>query len=143
MGILCSYTLEASYGGTNMGSRAYTHFNTKDYEGMGRSVVASLVIIIILLQRAPRRCWFRYFCETLLDFFDPCLGKEQLRAKIVNRLVKEGSTADEPANIALSDYSSLSSDDLSSNEDMADESTKGFQVSIDRDNVFCLAKTGY
>ena len=36
MGITCSYTLEASYGGTNMGSRAFTHFNTDDYEGIGR-----------------------------------------------------------------------------------------------------------
>ena len=36
MGITCSYTLEASYGGTNMGSRAFTHFNTDDYEGVGR-----------------------------------------------------------------------------------------------------------
>ena len=44
MGIMCSYTMEASYGGTNMGSRAFTHFNTEDYEGVGR-----------------------YFCETLLD----------------------------------------------------------------------------
>ena len=51
----------------------------------------------------------RYFCETLLDFHDPCPVKEQLRNKIVGRLLKEGSNADEPANIALSDYSSLSS----------------------------------
>jgi hypothetical protein len=44
--------------------------------------------------------------------------KEQLRNKIVSRLVKEGSNADEPANIALSDYSSLSSGgDSSSCED--------------------------
>lgn len=82
MGITCSYTLEASYGGTNMGSRAFTHFNTDDYEGIGR-----------------------YFCETLQDFYDPCPVNEQLRAKILGRLTKEGSTANEPANIALSDYS--------------------------------------
>ena len=50
---------------------------------------------------------FRYFCETLLDFYDPCPVKEELRLKIVGRLIKEGSNADEPANIALSDYSSL------------------------------------
>ena len=49
----------------------------------------------------------RYFCETLLDFYDPCPVKEELRLKIVGRLIKEGSNADEPANIALSDYSSL------------------------------------
>ncbi len=96
MGITCSYTLEASYGGTNMGSRAFTHFNTDDYEGIGR-----------------------YFCETLLDFQDPCPVKESLRNKIVTRLLKEGSNADEPANIALSDYSSLSSGGESSSSDEA------------------------
>ena len=36
MGMINSYTMEASYGGTNMGSRAFTHFTTDDYEGMGR-----------------------------------------------------------------------------------------------------------
>ena len=36
MGMTCSYTMEASYGGTNLGSRAFTHFTTDDYEGMGR-----------------------------------------------------------------------------------------------------------
>ncbi|TRY80438.1 hypothetical protein TCAL_04730 [Tigriopus californicus] len=97
MGITCSYTLEASYGGTNLGSRAYTHFNTDDYEGIGR-----------------------YFCETLQDFLNPCPINEQLRMKIVSRLVKEGSTADEPSNIALTDYSSLSSADLSSTCDEED-----------------------
>ena len=59
----------------------------------------------------------RYFCETLLDFHDPCPVKEQLRNKIVSRLLKEGSNADEPANIALSDYSSLSSGCESSSGD--------------------------
>lgn len=95
MGITCSYTLEASYGGTNLGSRAFTHFNTDDYEGIGR-----------------------YFCETLQDFQDPCPVNEQLRVKIAARLLKEGSSATDPANIALSDYSSLSSgNDDDENED--------------------------
>ena len=44
-----------------------------------------------------------------MDFQDPCPVKEQLRTKIIGRLLKEGSNAEEPANIALSDYSSLSS----------------------------------
>ena len=47
----------------------------------------------------------RYFCETLQDYQDPCPVNEQLRAKIVGRLIKEGSNANDPANIALSDYS--------------------------------------
>lgn len=33
------------------------------------------------------------------------LFQERLRTKIVDRLVKEGSNADEPTNISLSDYS--------------------------------------
>lgn len=40
--------------------------------------------------------------------------------KIISRLIKEGSTADEPSNIALTDYSSLSSADLSSTCDEDD-----------------------
>ena len=62
------------------------------------------------------------------DFQDPCPVNEQLRAKIVTRLLKEGSSANDPANIALSDYSSLSSgadndDDL---EDFDDQEEAGF-----------------
>ena len=63
----------------------------------------------------------RYFCETLLDYQDPCPVKEQLRAKILHRLTKEGSTADEPANIALSDYSSLSSAEMTSESEEEEE----------------------
>ena len=36
MGIMNSFTLEASYGGSNLGSRAFTHFNTGDYQSLGR-----------------------------------------------------------------------------------------------------------
>ena len=48
MGITNSFTLEASYGGSNKGHKAYTHFNTRDYEQLGR-----------------------YWCETLVDVCDP------------------------------------------------------------------------
>lgn len=48
MGVQNSYTMEASMGGTKIGSRSGTHFSTQDYEQIGR-----------------------VFCETLLDFFDP------------------------------------------------------------------------
>lgn len=88
MGILNSYTLEASYGGSNLGNKAYSHFSPRDYENMGR-----------------------YFCETLLDFNDPSPPKEQLRYKILLGLLRQKSSATEPNNIRLGDYSSLSSDD--------------------------------
>ena len=86
MGILNSYTLEASYGGSNCGNKAYSHFTPRDYENVGR-----------------------YFCETLLDFNDPSPPKEQLRYKILLRLLREKSSATDPTNVILSEYSSISS----------------------------------
>lgn len=82
MGVANSYTMEASFGGSELGGRVATHFTTQDYEGLGRA-----------------------FCETLLDFCDENPNKERLRNKIINRLLQEGSSADEPTNIDLSDYS--------------------------------------
>ncbi|XP_014207600.1 cytosolic carboxypeptidase 2 isoform X2 [Copidosoma floridanum] len=83
MGIQNSYTLEASLGGSKLGSRSGTHFTTLDYEQLGKA-----------------------FCETLLDFSDNDPNKEKLRSKIVARLTDKGSRADEPTNIVLTDYSS-------------------------------------
>ncbi|XP_023311172.1 cytosolic carboxypeptidase Nna1-like isoform X2 [Anoplophora glabripennis] len=83
MGIANSYTIEASFAGSTLGNRTETHFTTQDYEQMGKS-----------------------FCQTLLDFYDDDPRKEKLRIKIIDRLTKEGSNADEPTNIRLSDYSS-------------------------------------
>ncbi|KAL3266619.1 hypothetical protein HHI36_010783 [Cryptolaemus montrouzieri] len=83
MGITNSYTLEASFSGSTLGSRNATHFSVQDYEQMGKS-----------------------FCQTLLDFYDEEPRKEQLRVKILNRLNEGGSCAEEPTNIQLSDYSS-------------------------------------
>ena len=58
----------------------------------------------------------------MLDFQDPCPVKDALRMKIITRLLKEGSNADEPANIAPSDYSSLSSGaDNSSSDNCNDD----------------------
>ncbi|XP_011501923.1 PREDICTED: cytosolic carboxypeptidase 2-like [Ceratosolen solmsi marchali] len=101
MGIQNSYTLEASLGGSKLGSRSGTHFSTQDYEQTGKA-----------------------FCETLLDFSDNDPIKENLRNKILSRLAKEGSSADEPTNIDLTDYSSDegdTSDSLSENDEKYDE----------------------
>ncbi|CAH2092133.1 unnamed protein product [Euphydryas editha] len=94
LGVANSYTMEASFGGSEMGSRMSTHFSTQDYESLGRT-----------------------FCETLLDFYDEDPSKERLRTKIVTRLLKEGSNADEPTNIDLSDYSSDEGDTSSSSSE--------------------------
>lgn len=82
MGIANSYTMEASFGGSLLGTRAESHFAAQDYEQAGKA-----------------------FCQTLLDFYDEGQFKEKLRMKILTRLLKEGSKADEPTNIKLSDYS--------------------------------------
>lgn len=47
MGIGNSYTMEASFCGSLLGTRAETHFSVQDYEQMGRA-----------------------FCQTLVDFYD-------------------------------------------------------------------------
>lgn len=91
MGIANSYTMEASFGGSLLGTRAESHFSTQDYEQAGKA-----------------------FCQTLLDFYDDGPFKERLRCKIHTRLLKEGSKADEPTNIKLSDYSSDEGDTSSS-----------------------------
>ncbi|GBP61811.1 Cytosolic carboxypeptidase Nna1 [Eumeta japonica] len=94
LGVANSYTMEASFGGSELGSRMSTHFSVQDYENLGRT-----------------------FCETLLDFYDEDPSKERLRNKIVTRLLKEGSNADEPTNIDLSDYSSDEGDTSSSSSE--------------------------
>ncbi|CAG4941108.1 unnamed protein product [Colias eurytheme] len=96
LGIANSYTMEASFGGSELGSRMSTHFSVQDYESLGKT-----------------------FCETLLDFYDDDPSKERLRNKIVTRLLKEGSNADEPTNIDLSDYSSDEGDTSSSSSEAA------------------------
>ncbi|XP_011298890.1 cytosolic carboxypeptidase 2 [Fopius arisanus] len=96
MGVQNSYTMEASMGGSKLGSRNGTHFCAQDYEQIGKA-----------------------FCETLLDFSDDDPTKERLRNKILVRLMKEGSSADEPTNINLTDYSSDEGDTSdSSSEEM-------------------------
>ncbi|CAB3370016.1 Hypothetical predicted protein [Cloeon dipterum] len=94
MGVPNSFTMEASFGGSTLGSRCDTHFSMSDFEGLGRC-----------------------FCETLLDFCDDEPSKERLRAKIIDRLLKEGSSADEPLNINLSDYSSDEGDTSSASDE--------------------------
>ncbi|XP_061386765.1 cytosolic carboxypeptidase 2-like, partial [Musca vetustissima] len=104
LGITNSYTIEASFGGSLLGSRKGTHFTTQDYEHMGRA-----------------------FCETLLDYCDDNPNKESLRLKIIERLLKEGSSAEEPINIPLSDYSSdEGSSSSSDNEGKGPSSLKDF-----------------
>ncbi|XP_044573392.1 cytosolic carboxypeptidase Nna1 isoform X7 [Drosophila ananassae] len=65
LGITNSYTIEASFGGSSLGSRKGTHFNTQDYEHMGRA-----------------------FCETLLDYCDENPNKVKRHAKLFRQIKK-------------------------------------------------------
>lgn len=71
LGVKHSFTMEASFGGSTLGSRAGTHLGIKDLERMGRHI-----------------------CDTLLDFYDPDPAKiqycrdeisQKLREKLVAR----------------------------------------------------------
>ncbi|VVC33000.1 Peptidase M14, carboxypeptidase A [Cinara cedri] len=83
MGVENSYTIEASFCGSTLGSRANTHLNTKDFEDIGQT-----------------------FCETLLDYYNENPRNERMKLKICSRLMDQGSTAEQPKNIEISDYSS-------------------------------------
>lgn len=61
MGVPNSYTMEASMGGSQIGSRAGTHFSSQDYEQIGKA-----------------------FCETLLDFSDEDPSKVKFYKKFEN-----------------------------------------------------------
>ena len=52
MGILNSFTMEATFSGSTLGKKAGFHFTTKDFESLGY-----------------------YFCDTLLDYCDPDQSK--------------------------------------------------------------------
>ncbi|CAH1237446.1 unnamed protein product [Diabrotica balteata] len=107
MGIANSYTLETSLAGSTLGCRADTHFSIQDLEQMGKT-----------------------FCQTLLDFYDEDPKKEKLRVKIVERLVKEGSNADEPTNIKLSDYSSDDGDTSNSSDEVGRDYDEDIQLPL-------------
>ncbi|CAF1121372.1 unnamed protein product [Adineta steineri] len=64
LGIMNSYTLEATFCGSTQGERAGQHFNTKDLESIGY-----------------------HFLDSLLDYCDPDETKEQYRQKLYNQLL--------------------------------------------------------
>ncbi|XP_028815116.1 cytosolic carboxypeptidase 2 isoform X2 [Denticeps clupeoides] len=77
LGIKHSYTMESTFGGSTLGGRSGTHFTTRDLKSMGY-----------------------YFCDTLLDYYDPdptkisrCLSElEDLqRQEMKQKLVKDDS----------------------------------------------------
>ncbi|KAK3103578.1 hypothetical protein FSP39_020320 [Pinctada imbricata] len=103
MGIMNSYTMEATFCGSTLGKKKGFHFSVSDYEDMGY-----------------------HFCDTLLDYCDPDNTKstnilmeleERIKKEIMIRLQKS-STQD----INLSDYSSeeIESSDGGSDSSVSD-----------------------
>ncbi|XP_055304001.1 cytosolic carboxypeptidase Nna1-like [Sitodiplosis mosellana] len=140
LGVTNSYTMEASFGGSSLGGRAMTHFSTADFEQIGRAFCETLldfsdenpnkVMKRLKLkkkikklrkhERLQRRAakalvanedhqQIRHESRSLKPRIE-----EKLRMKILSRLNEEGSNADEPMNIKLSDYSSDEGDTSSS-----------------------------
>lgn len=48
MGILNSYTMESTFGGSTLGSKTYIHFTTEDLKSLGYHVCDTLRISVIL-----------------------------------------------------------------------------------------------
>ncbi|XP_067655304.1 cytosolic carboxypeptidase 2-like isoform X4 [Haliotis asinina] len=104
MGIMNSYTLEATFAGSTLGKKKGFHFTLADYESMGY-----------------------HFCDTLLDFCDPDNTKcdniladleEKLRLEILTKMEKEGLS---PGDVDLSDFSSdMESSDGGSDSSVSD-----------------------
>ncbi|XP_058382923.1 cytosolic carboxypeptidase 2 isoform X2 [Diceros bicornis minor] len=98
MGILNSYTMESTFGGSTLGTKRDTHFTTEDLKSLGYHV-----------------------CDTLLDFCDPdrakftqCLAelKELLQQEIHKKFNELGQDMDLEGNwsdISLSDIESSTS----------------------------------
>ncbi|CAG2184755.1 AGBL2_3 [Mytilus edulis] len=89
MGILNSYTMEATFCGSTMGKMKGYHFSMSDYESLGF-----------------------HFCDTLLDYCDPDKTKvgnvmleleERMKRDIMTRLQRHGITDINSADIDLSD----------------------------------------
>ncbi|XP_077819001.1 cytosolic carboxypeptidase 2 isoform X8 [Macaca mulatta] len=106
MGILNSYTMESTFGGSTLGSKRDTHFTIEDLKSLGYHV-----------------------CDTLLDFCDPdqtkftqCLAelKELLRQEIHKKFHELGQDVDLEeswSDISLSDIESSTSGSDSSLSD--------------------------
>ncbi|XP_071955490.1 cytosolic carboxypeptidase 2-like isoform X2 [Antedon mediterranea] len=108
MGILNSFTMEATFCGSSLGSRSKTHFNTKDFEAMGY-----------------------HFCDSLLDLCDPDISKyeqildelkEKMRQEILAHLQRTGSPMPENGIVNLSDdYTSAIESSTSGSDSSVDD----------------------
>ncbi|KAK3593957.1 hypothetical protein CHS0354_040690 [Potamilus streckersoni] len=99
MGIMNSYTMEATFCGSTLGKNKNCHYSVADYESLGY-----------------------HFCDTLLDYCDPDTTKleENLKIEIRDRMARHGIMA--PADVDLADYysSDIESSDGGSDSSVSD-----------------------
>ncbi|XP_055844593.1 cytosolic carboxypeptidase Nna1 isoform X3 [Episyrphus balteatus] len=117
LGVTNSYTIEASFGGSSLGSRKGTHFSTGDYEHMGRA-----------------------FCETLLDYCDENpnkVRKKKQRSKSSNIVQRNKRDQRTPLDMPTTDPGSdlfFSTDD----EIFADGDAGGIFSTVPRSRRYLL-----
>ncbi|KAK6191784.1 hypothetical protein SNE40_003379 [Patella caerulea] len=117
MGVLNSFTLEATFCGSSLGKTKGHHFSVADFESLGY-----------------------HFCDTLLDYCDPDNTKyaniyvdleDKIKKEILIRMEKEGVSS--PQDIDLSDFSSeLESSDGGSDSSVSDGPPVHLQYSNQR-----------
>ncbi|XP_070555689.1 cytosolic carboxypeptidase 2-like isoform X3 [Ptychodera flava] len=108
MGIMNSFTMEATFCGSSMGNKANYHFSTRDYEAMGY-----------------------HFCDSLLDYCDPdnsksaqilCALEERVRQEILAHLRLVGSPLPPDGVVDLNEeYLSVVESSTSGSDSSADD----------------------
>ncbi|XP_076450580.1 uncharacterized protein LOC143286741 isoform X3 [Babylonia areolata] len=116
MGIMNSFTMEATFCGSSMGKKKGFHFTVADYESMGY-----------------------HFCDTLLDYCDPDNAKyANILGNLENRMKMEilarfGQDTSNAADVHLSDYASdIESSDGGSDSSVSDGPPAHLQYSLER-----------
>ncbi|XP_033752489.1 uncharacterized protein LOC117336185 isoform X9 [Pecten maximus] len=127
MGIMNSYTMEATFCGSTIGKKKGYHFTLVDFEAMGY-----------------------HFCDTLLDYCDPdntkCANvllelEDKMKRDILAKLQRAGITPSSADDIDLSDdFSSLESSDGGSDSSVSDGPPVHLQFAPQREDIQPLKK---
>lgn len=88
LGITNSYTIEASFGGSSLGSRKGTHFNIQVIGFLLIEFEMYVEILYRLLNFQDYEHMGRAFCETLLDYCDENPNKVKRHAKLFKQIKK-------------------------------------------------------
>ncbi|XP_021353355.1 cytosolic carboxypeptidase 2-like isoform X22 [Mizuhopecten yessoensis] len=122
MGIMNSYTMEATFCGSTIGKKKGYHFTLLDFEAMGY-----------------------HFCDTLLDYCDPdntkCANvllelEDKMKRDILAKLQRAGISPNSADDIDLSDdFSSLESSDGGSDSSVSDGPPVHLQFAPQREDI--------